>query len=391
MKSVLGVILFAVLSGAVLGATLGYLEGRLPVDTVEKNSVAPLGDSATTPKGPVSEMLETTFNFDRMEKGSSMSHAFKMKNVGDEPLHVEVVSTTCKCTVGDLSKSDVPPGEETEILLEWTAKAAPGPFRHGASLATNDPRHSRIELVVEGDVVESTTLQPSELLFGTVQAGESKESSCFLVSSIEKDVKILHHELSDQEVSKNVDITITPVDEQQLKDFSAQGAAKVTATYHAGKSQGPFFTWLILETNLLNAQKLTVPLSGNVVGDISIFGPGWVAKQNLLQLGSIDGKKGKRARLLVAIRGEHAPDTQLTVATVEPEELKVSLEDAKQMGDNLVHFPLIVEVPAGTHPMVRMNLAGEEQDSGRGDGMIVLHSTNPGTSEVRLKVRFSVE
>ncbi|TWU21987.1 DUF1573 domain-containing protein [Bythopirellula polymerisocia] len=392
MKNILGVILFAALSGAGLGVALGYLEGRLP-DAPAENKAAEDIQQAAAPvsKGPVAEVPETTFNFNRMEQGSVMRHAFKVLSRGSKPLHVDVVNTTCKCTVGGLSKSDVPPGEETEVLLEWTAKQSPGPFRHGATLETNDPRHSRIELVVEGEVVESTSLRPSEFLFGKVQAGDTKEASCYLISSLENDVKILHHKLSNPELAKQVEISTSPIDEAELDQLKALSAVKVTATFQAGKAQGPFFGWLELETNLQGAEKLSVPLSGNVVGDISIFGPGWISSQNLLQLGPVDSKTGKKARLLVAVRGEQAKDTQLTVASVDPKVLKVTLGDVKQMGENLAHFPLILEVPAGTPPMVRMSKAGEDDDAARGDGVIVLDSTHPITSEVRLKVRFSVE
>ncbi len=391
MKSVLGVILFAALSGIGLGAALGYLEGRLPSLPVDQPNAADSADVPLNARGPVAEIGETVFNFGRMERATSKTHVFKIKNVGDAPLHLEVVSTTCKCTVGDLSNEEVLPGDETDIELEWVAKTAPGPFRHGATLATNDPRSSRFELTVEGEVVESTTLQPPELLFGKVQAGEAKEAFCYLVSNIEKDAKILGYEVSDPEVAKQIDIQLTPVDEAELKAFSAISAMKVTATYQAGKTQGPFFSWLTLETNLPSAEKLTVPLTGNVVGDISIYGPGWVASQNLLQLGSVDSTNGKKARLLIAVRGTKAKDTQLSVASVEPEQLKVTLGEVKQMGEELIHVPLFVEIPPGTRPMVRMSNVGENEDTTGGDGSIVLTSNHPTTSEVRLKVRFSVE
>ena len=159
----------------------------------------------------------------------------------------------------------------------------------------------------------------------------------------------------------------------------------------AGKSIGPFFTWLTLETNLKSAEKLTVPITGNVVGDISIFGPGWTANQGVLRIGAVSSKQGKVVRLNVAVRGEHAPATKLEVASVDPSELKVSLGKSKEMGKQLVHFPLTLEIPVGTRPMVRIARPGEESDSPQGDGVIVLKSTHPDTTEVRLLIRFSVE
>ena len=50
-----------------------------------------------------------------------------------------------------------------------------------------------------------------------------------------------------------------------------------------------------------------------------------------------------------------------------------------------MRVPLTVEIPAGTRPMVR---AGEDQG---GEGEIVLATTHPDTSEVRLRVFFTVQ
>jgi hypothetical protein len=69
----------------------------------------------------------------------------------------------------------------------------------------------------------------------------------------------------------------------------------------------------------------------------------------------------------------------------------VSLGEPKDMSDSLVHYPLSIEIPVGTRPMVRIARPGEEADSPQGDGVIVLQSTHPDTAEVRLLVRFSVE
>ncbi len=391
MKTVFGIVFFSALAGIGLGTALGYIEARLPAE-IATPDISPAEAVPPTIRGPLAKSPETTFNFGRIERGTSMKHAFKIRNVGDALLKVEVVSTTCKCTVGDLGKNEIPPGDETDVLLEWTAKTPPGPFRHGATLSTNDPTTSRIELVVEGEVVESTTLQPAELLFGTVSTHAAKSVPTLLVSNLEEEVKILHHEFSDSEVGKNLDIEITPVEKSQLHIPGALSGVRVTATYRPGKSLGPFFTWLTLETNLEKAEKLTVPVSGTVVGDISVFGPGWTPSQGVLRVGSVSGREGKRVRLNLAVRGEHALGTKLEVASVDPTELLVSLGEPKEMGPQLLHVPLVLEIPAGTRPMVRIaKLAGEEDHTNKGDGVVLLKTTHPDTSEVRLLVRFSVE
>jgi hypothetical protein len=388
MKPFLSIVLFSTIVGVGLGSALGYIEARLPAKIV--TAADKPAHASEVKLGPVAQVPETTFNFDRIERGTSMKHKFKIRNAGDLPLKLEVLTTTCKCTVGDLQNNEIGPGEETDVELEWTAKTPPGPFRHGATLSSNDPKQSRIELVVEGDVVESNTLMPPDLLFNTVKTNSTKEAVSYLVSNLEDEVQVTKYEFSDPEVAKQIQLNVTPLEGNELPE-SARSGVKITAAYTASKSIGPFFTWLTLETNLKNASKLTLPVTGNVVGDISIFHPGWSPQQGVLRVGPVSSKEGKKLQVNVAIRGEHAQDTELEVASVDPEELKVSLGEPKKMGDLLVHYPLSIEIPVGTKPMVRMARPGEEADSPHGDGVIVLKSTHPDTTEVRLLVRFSVE
>ncbi len=388
MKSLLTVSLIAAVLGIGLGAGLAYVEvppalNQQPTRPVpEKQGEQP--SNAPEKSQPRAEVPETVFEFGNIERGTSMSHVFKVRNVGEAPLHVEVASTTCKCTVGNLSKKDVGPNEESEVLLEWVAKTGPGPFRHGAVLSTNDPTQTSINLSVEGQVVESTAMSPSELIFGTVRKGESPSASLYLMSFLDQEVEIIDYELSNSEVAKQMEISMTPVDPSELPSPDAKSGIKVTATYQAGRTIGPFRSWLTIETNLENAEKLTVPIAGNVVGDVSIFGPGWNAPKGLLRMGSFTRDKGKTVKLKVAIRGEHAREARFEVAEIDPPQLKATLGEPQQMG-KLLHVPLMVEVPAGTAPIVRL---GEPVSS---DAHIVLRSKHEEIPDVRLRVRFAVE
>jgi len=122
-----------------------------------------------------------------------------------------------------------------------------------------------------------------------------------------------------------------------------------------------------------------------VKGDISLLGKGWTEANGTLRMDPVRSTSGGAAELNVAIRGEHSSDTELSVKSVEPKVLKVTLGKPKPMRENLVWVPMKVEIPAGTRPMVR---AGEDQG---GEGEIVLGTTHPTTKEVRLRVLFTVQ
>jgi len=379
MKAFLTIVVCSTLLGMGLGAALATMQIQ-PAAPPPKPVVEPQAD-ATIPQAdkdaPKAEVPEATFEFGSMEMETSMSHGFVVRNVGGSPLRLEVGDTTCKCTVGDLTKNQVEPGGQTEVRLEWIAKTAPGPFRHGATLHTNDPLQSHIQLTVEGQVIASTTvLTPSELIYGTLQADETRKSDITLVSYVDEKLEIVAHEISGKGFQSQVEVHFEPLGKDQLPMPEAQSGIKILTTYRAGKAIGPLRGQLILSTNLENAEKINVPMLCHVVGDISIYGPGWNRRRGLLALGKIRSTEGKKVRLNLAIRGEYAADTEFTVASVEPEELKVSFGEHRKMKEQLVHVPLLIEVPAGTKPMVWLGKPAST------DATIVLETTHPETSEV---------
>lgn len=375
-----------------LGATLAFVQMRS--DTPLLKQAPPKQEAEPEVGGPVqqaeesaprAETPETTYEFGSIEVGASKSHVFKLRNVGGSPLHVEVGETTCKCTAGDLTKNDVEPGGQTEVRLEWIAKTAPGPFRHGATLLTNDPLHSHIQLSVEGTVIASTTLLiPAELVYGTLQAEETRESELLLVSYVNESLEISDYEISGKGFESRIEVHFEPLDKQQLPVPDALSGIKILTTYRAGKAIGPMQGLLTLSTNLENAEKINIPISSHIVGDISIYGPGWMSKRGLLTLGQIRSSEGKSVRLNLVVRGEFSADTKFKVASVNPPELKVSLGQRHQVKEHLLHVPLVVEVPAGTKPMVWLGKPAST------DATIVLETTHPDMPEVQLRVHFAL-
>lgn len=384
----------AVVVGAAGGAALGYWEARPwavrphPVEATAAKSaaVAPAGNA------PHAVVPETTFNFDKMETGAKARHAFPIRNDGKAPLTVEFLSHTCKCTKVELNGNEVEPGDlitiqpgdKGEALLEWAGVAA-GPFRHGARFETNDPAHAELELNVEGEIVASTTLRPSLLSFGTVQIGQPATAEALVVAFLEPEVKILSHEVVDAKLAEHVKIAVEPVAQDELPE-GAEAAVRIVATFEPGSTLGPFAGAVNLRTNLERAANLVLPIHGTVKGDISVLATsGWIESQGLLRMPPIDGAKGGASHLKIAIRGDHAAETQLSVKSVSPPELKASLGERTIIRENFIHVPLTVEIPAGTRPMIRN---GDDQG---GEGEVILATTHPVTPEVRLRVMFTVK
>lgn len=66
------------------------------------------------------EVKETTIELDDLQVGKTSSATFVLKNVGDKPLFIADISTSCGCTVSKWDKKPIKPNEETEIKVEVT-------------------------------------------------------------------------------------------------------------------------------------------------------------------------------------------------------------------------------------------------------------------------------
>ena len=52
---------------------------------------------------PLAEVKEPNYQFGAMQRGTTKSHEFVFRNTGHSPLTLRVGSTTCKCTIGNVS------------------------------------------------------------------------------------------------------------------------------------------------------------------------------------------------------------------------------------------------------------------------------------------------
>jgi hypothetical protein len=400
MNRTLSFVLAGVAAGTLTGVAVGYWEARPWVVGVRAAPAAKVGAGESTPApdapvAPKAVVPETIFRFGNMESGDTQNHAFPIRNEGTGPLTIDYVSHTCKCTEVRLNDEPSEPGaaivvdagEEAIITLQWAAKVPPGPFRHGATFTTNDGELTRVELSVEGEIVESATLSPAELSFGSVRVGEQGRAELIVMSFIEPEVQILSHEVLDAELAKRIHIAIEPVPAGALPHEQAKAGVRVIATYDPGDAAGQFAGSLRLETNLEKSPVREVPIYGTVKGDVWIHGPLWSEDGGLLRMMPFKSADGGKAKLYVNIRGDHAADTavQIEDGSVTPPELKATLGEREKIRDGLERIPLLLEIPAGTRPMVR---AGEDQG---GEGEIIISTTHPRTSKLRVRVHFTVQ
>jgi hypothetical protein len=381
---IVSVIVSSAIVGTVVGSAIAYIDVRPgaagPPVARPTQSLPPPG--ASEPRVSVDR---AEFDFGTMQRGTSMSHGFVFRNIGHGPLTLRVGNTSCKCTLGSVPEDPIPPGGEVSVTLEWTAKINAGPFRQTATVQTNDPNKPRVELQVDGKVIEATGVTPSSFIFDKVMADESKSAEIYVMAMAQDTIEVGTPVLSTAETREFFDVRVDPVERSALPNPDAKQGVKVTVTAKPGLPLGRFDQWLRLSTNIKDAKTLELPIVGRVVGNISVHGRLWSEEQGVLRLGTVSSEKGTSAELNIVIRGDGADATELSVVASDPKELIAKLGERKVLSPTLVHVPLVVEIPPGTPPMAHLDT--EQGEAGK----IMLKTTSKEAAQMVLHVRFAVE
>ncbi|MEM0998531.1 MAG: DUF1573 domain-containing protein [Bacteroidota bacterium] len=114
------------------GTTVATPEENLPVTTVE--------------------FMEDSHNFGEIPEGEKVSHVFKFRNTGANPLKVSNVKPSCGCTTPDWTRDPIPPGEEGYVTIEFDSKGKSGAQRKSITLTANMEPANKI-LNFTGEVV----------------------------------------------------------------------------------------------------------------------------------------------------------------------------------------------------------------------------------------------
>ncbi|MDF9829311.1 DUF1573 domain-containing protein [Parabacteroides sp. PF5-6] len=85
------------------------------------------------------------------EVDGKVSHAFVIKNTGDQPLVITRVIASCGCTTPEWTKEPIAPGKTGTIQVTFDPAHRPGTFAKTMSVYSNGKTGSFI-LTIRGDV-----------------------------------------------------------------------------------------------------------------------------------------------------------------------------------------------------------------------------------------------
>jgi hypothetical protein len=389
MRIVAGIILVSAILGVGLGVGLTWAE---------------LGPLSRPPKGlgidepvPLDRPLPRvvvvggdTHDFGRMERDSTRSHTFEIRNDGDAPLKLVERSTSCKCTTSLLDDGLVLPGTTATVTLEWKAITEGGDFRQTATIETNDPRRQFLTLTIHGKVTQSHKVAPEELAFTRVQASDGAHQDLYIYSYGQPDLAISEHEFLEAATTNYFGLEISPMPEELLKKEDGAKAGQVARVIlKPGLPLGPLHQTIRLRLNLPDEPVVEIPIVGEVVGDLTVVGPRsqWNDELQILNLGTIKSGLGAKSRgMYLLVKAEDREKLNLQVREIAPRNLNFRFDEPRELaGRGLFQIPFTVEVPPDA-PI------GDHSGTIRGNaGQIQIETGIANSPRLQLIVKFTVE
>ena len=94
-----------------------------------------------------------THDFGKVALNKPVIYTFNFTNIGDAPLIITKVETTCGCTVGEYTQTPVKKGEKGFVKATYNAAVA-APFSKPIRVTSNAKTPQKT-LVIKGEVVEA--------------------------------------------------------------------------------------------------------------------------------------------------------------------------------------------------------------------------------------------
>lgn len=342
------------------------------------------------------------YDFGVMEPGSEGTHRFVVRNVGTAPLELDIIGSTCKCTVGKLQDATVAPGAQTEIELNWVANTNSEEFGQSATLKTNDPSRGELNLKIRGSVISTMTMVPRRLTFGDVEAGEHIRLQSIIYSFSKTPIQPVTQSFSDLMLNDLATFEVEEVNIDELQDASfasAKQAFRLNIDVRPGLPQGPIrsdFKFGFVPRSSVDEQGHYEPeslstfhaeITGKIVGSITLvesrkmfLGEGGY----IYTIGAVDPATASPDRANILLRGPHRDSVKLSIGEVEPAGI-LHAELGEPVGrSTTVLVPLKLWIDPSAAPIDRMGRGGDDF------GIVWIQSDHPDVSPLRLRVRFNV-
>lgn len=110
------------------------------------------GCSSLMKKQPRLDFTPDVVDLGKIEEGEEINTSFMLTNVGNDVLKIHEAHSTCGCTVPDLKKNELKPGESTKLDVMVDTAMKQGEVTKTVEVSSNDPDTPVVSLPIKMDV-----------------------------------------------------------------------------------------------------------------------------------------------------------------------------------------------------------------------------------------------
>lgn len=104
--------------------------------------------------GCYSQQDPYTWDFGRAKQGQIVKHNFILENKTAQTLNIKEVNTSCGCTVSEVKKKTLLPGENTLIEVKFDSKGYSGKVQQFVYVHTDNLDNPIIRYIITAEVVK---------------------------------------------------------------------------------------------------------------------------------------------------------------------------------------------------------------------------------------------
>lgn len=262
----------------------------------------------------------TDYDFGTMKVGTSRSHEFIFRNVGNAPLKLKMVGSTCKCTVGDVEEGYIEPGHETPVKLTWHVEGILQEFAQTATIETTDPTAKEVKLTITGKIGSTYVADPSLINLGDFRSSNTTERK-FRVYSFENQPLKIQGYYADIDLGDLVQVELDThkLEPGEAPDYAdAFYVADGLVRFNPGMMAGPVNSQVRLTVGP-DDFPMSIQVVGNCVSDLHVvasssFNP----ERNVMTIGNVSAEDGVQHAFFIAA------ETDRQDVTLELEQIKTA-------------------------------------------------------------------
>ena len=124
------------------------------------------------------------------QTGEKVHKVLTLQNTGTEEVLIRNVHTSCGCTVASVSDSQVAPGKETTVNIEFNPTGYIGEVTKYIYIMTSDPKQQMISVTMTGYVAYALQPTPNYVVFSNAKPGELDSTSVTLSNTSDEQMRI---------------------------------------------------------------------------------------------------------------------------------------------------------------------------------------------------------